>query len=79
MIDDSGGAAQGGGHRTGIKIIRRAEGLQCREERGLFDQHAVARIDECTHDKIDALLGTGKHHHVSYIALHAACAHMLGK
>ena len=59
--------------------IRRAEGLQCREERGLFDQHAVARIDECTHDKIDALLGTGKHHHVSYIALHAACAHMLGK
>ena len=59
--------------------IRRAEGLQCREERGLFDQHAVAGVDERAHDEVNALLGAGEHHHVADAALYASCAHMFGK
>ena len=59
--------------------IRRTEGLQCREERGLFDQHAVAGVDERAHDEVDALLGAGEHHHVADAALYASCAHMFGK
>ena len=55
------------------KVCNAGKNVDC------FDQHAVAGVDERTHDEVNALLGAGEHHHVADAALYASCAHMFGK